>query len=402
MESTITILVADDDNRVLSTFARNLKMIGYSVITAGDGIEALQIYDRRRPDVVLADVRMPDIDGFEVLKAIRDRDAEAEVILVTGHGDMDVAIEALRSGASDFIPKPVEAATLEAALRRAGDRLRLKRELRTAQAELTQYAADLKTRNQELYEAQARLIRESNLALLGDLAFALMHEINNPLAAIKLAADSVRLNPDADQTVRQTMEAIHQSADEISAVMSRVYSVPKLKSAQMSPVDVNQIIRSALSTVSKQGVLKHICLEVDLAPDLPPLTGHRDHLHTMFANIILNAAEALSQGSEPRQGLSIRTSLASGLNNGGHWVVIEFTDDGPGIPADALARVFDPDYTTKVKKGWAHGLGLGLFVARGIVEIHHGHLRVENRENGTGVVATIELPVGTPPETTMG
>ena len=188
MESTITILVADDDNRVLSTFARNLKMIGYSVITAGDGIEALQIYDRRRPDVVLADVRMPDIDGFEVLKAIRDRDAEAEVILVTGHGDMDVAIEALRSGASDFIPKPVEAATLEAALRRAGDRLRLKRELRTAQAELTQYAADLKTRNQELYEAQARLIRESNLALLGDLARGVAGRALAELALLKVFA----------------------------------------------------------------------------------------------------------------------------------------------------------------------------------------------------------------------
>lgn len=388
-----TILVVDDDSRVLKTFARNLEVIGYSVITATDGEEALQVYEQQRPDVVLVDVRMPRTDGFGVLTAIREQDAEAEVILVTGHGDMAIAIEALRAGASDFIPKPVGAATLEAALRRADERLRLKRELRAAQAELKQYAADLEARNQELHEAQARLIRESNLALLGNLAFALMHEINNPLAAIKLAADSVRLNPDADETIRQTMDAIHQSTDEISAVMSRVYNVPKLKSKQMAPVEVNQVLRSALETVKRQGVLKRSALRTELAPDLPPVRGHWDHLHTVFANIILNAAEALDQSSASQQGLLVRTRLIPPSNGGEACVRIEFIDDGPGIPPDALERVFDPDYTTKVKQGWVHGLGLGLFVAQGIVEIHKGDLQVANREGGTGVVVTIELPV---------
>jgi C4-dicarboxylate-specific signal transduction histidine kinase len=386
------ILVVDDDPRVLKTFARNLKVIGYGVMTATDGDEALQVYRQERPDVVLVDVRMPRTDGFGVLAAIREQNAEAEVILVTGHGDMGVAIEALRAGASDFIPKPVEATTLETALRRADERLRLKRKLRAAQAELKQYAADLEARNQELHEAQARLIRESNLALLGNLAFALMHEINNPLAAIKLAADSVRLNPDVDKSIRHTMEAIHESTDEISAVMARVYNVPKLKSTQMASIEVNQVVRSALATVQRQGFLEESRLEIDLTPDLPPVRGHWDHLHTVFANIILNAAEALESNSDPPRGLTMRTSLVHPSNGREPCVRIEFVDDGPGIPQDALERVFDPDYTTKIKQGWVHGLGLGLFVAQGIVEIHGGDLRVANRENGAGVVVTIELP----------
>jgi two-component system NtrC family sensor kinase len=130
------VLVVDDDARVRRTFSRNLKLEGYSVLTAADGQEALEAYAQERPDIALVDVRMPHLDGFQVLEAIRTQDAEAEVILVTGHGDMDTAIEALRLGASDFISKPVERRALEAALRRAQKRLRMKKELTAAREAL--------------------------------------------------------------------------------------------------------------------------------------------------------------------------------------------------------------------------------------------------------------------------
>jgi two-component system NtrC family sensor kinase len=130
------VLVVDDDARVLETFSRNLSMTGYAVLTALEGEQAVRLYDQRRPDIVLADVRMPNLDGFGVLEAIRARDPDAEVILVTGHGDMEMAIDALRAGASDFIPKPVDQLVLMAALQRAHDRLRLKQALHRAREEL--------------------------------------------------------------------------------------------------------------------------------------------------------------------------------------------------------------------------------------------------------------------------
>ncbi len=131
-----TILIADDDARVLDTFARNLQLSGYTVLTATGGEEAIQIYTQEHPDIVLADVRMPQVDGFQVLDTIHEHIPEAEVILVTGHGDMDTAISALRAGASDFIPKPIEKGVLNTALKRARERIRLRRELRTAREEL--------------------------------------------------------------------------------------------------------------------------------------------------------------------------------------------------------------------------------------------------------------------------
>ncbi len=139
-----TILIIDDDARVLKTFARNLRSEGYTVETAPDGVTGLRSYHQTRPDIVLLDVRLPGMDGFEVLHAIRQHNPDAEVILVTGHGDMKVAVSALRAGASDFITKPAVAHELEAALRRSEERTRLKQALRRAQQSVRSSEAKLR------------------------------------------------------------------------------------------------------------------------------------------------------------------------------------------------------------------------------------------------------------------
>ena len=125
------VLIVDNDVRILKTFARNLRLAGYETLTAPGGKEALELYAREHPDITIVDIRMPHIDGFSVLQTIRERDPNAEVILTTGHGDKEMVIAALRVGVSDFIPKPISQLELDAALRRAKERLRLKRELTT-------------------------------------------------------------------------------------------------------------------------------------------------------------------------------------------------------------------------------------------------------------------------------
>ncbi len=130
------ILVVDNDERALQTFARNLASEGYTVLTASEGQQALHTYEREWPDIALVDVHMPHMDGFAVLQAILKCNPEAEVILITNHGDWNTAIAALRAGASDFIPKPVEQEVLNAALQRVQERLRLKQELRQRNRDL--------------------------------------------------------------------------------------------------------------------------------------------------------------------------------------------------------------------------------------------------------------------------
>lgn len=157
------ILIVDDDERILKTFSRYLQTAGYEVLVAPGGAEGIRVFDEEHPDIVFTDVRMPAPGGFELLETIRGQVPDAEVVFVTGHSDMEMAIAALRAGASDFVTKPISPEELDAALHRACSRLTLKKELREAQEELSRHAAELEARNAELRDALDRVNTLSGL-----------------------------------------------------------------------------------------------------------------------------------------------------------------------------------------------------------------------------------------------
>jgi len=119
------ILVIDDEQPTLAMFRLLLGAYGYIVLTAESGATGLEVFRKERPPIVLTDIKMPGIDGFEVLQNIKEIDPETEVIVITGHGDMDLAIRALSLNATDFINKPIQKEALDSALRRAKERLKL-------------------------------------------------------------------------------------------------------------------------------------------------------------------------------------------------------------------------------------------------------------------------------------
>ena len=123
-----TVLIIDDEEPTLEMFSLMLEAYGYKVLSARDGEEGLEIFGARRPDIVLTDIKMPGLDGIEVLRRIKERDPRAEVIVITGHGDMDLAIRALNLDATDFINKPIQRQALSQALKRAEERLKLTRD----------------------------------------------------------------------------------------------------------------------------------------------------------------------------------------------------------------------------------------------------------------------------------
>jgi CheY-like chemotaxis protein/anti-anti-sigma regulatory factor len=118
-----TILVIDDEAATLTMFRLFLRAYGYEVLTAENGSEALDLLHRERPGIVFTDLKMPEMDGFEVLKRIKQSAPETQVIVMTGHGDMDLAVQALNLDATDFINKPIKRSALESALKRAEKRL---------------------------------------------------------------------------------------------------------------------------------------------------------------------------------------------------------------------------------------------------------------------------------------
>ncbi len=158
----IKILLIDDEADILRVMSRSLEADGYEVYTAGDGEQGLALFDDELPDIVLTDVKMPGMDGIEVLRAIRQRSDDSEVIIVTGHGDIDTAIEALQFGASDFINKPVRDKALAVSLKRARERLEVKRQLKEYTLDL-ESKVDVATRELRRQSSfQIKLIRSSN------------------------------------------------------------------------------------------------------------------------------------------------------------------------------------------------------------------------------------------------
>ncbi|MBU4524809.1 MAG: response regulator [Desulfomicrobium sp.] len=135
------ILVIDDEKATLKMFRLFLDVYGFDIMTAESGEEGLEVFDREKPDIVLTDIKMPGMDGIEVLQEIKKRSPATEVIVITGHGDMDLAIQALNLDAADFINKPIQRQSLEQGLARARERLKLAKSRQNEVAVRTQGSA---------------------------------------------------------------------------------------------------------------------------------------------------------------------------------------------------------------------------------------------------------------------
>ena len=124
------ILLADDEPGIRKVLSISLADSGYEVLTAEDGEAAFEIFQRTKPQIVLTDIKMPGMDGIELLQKIKQEDPDTEVIMITGHGDMELAIRSLKHEATDFVTKPINDDVLEIALKRAHERIDMRRQLR--------------------------------------------------------------------------------------------------------------------------------------------------------------------------------------------------------------------------------------------------------------------------------
>jgi DNA-binding NtrC family response regulator len=156
------LLLIDDEPDILRVLTVSLKADGYDVVSAQNGPEGIAAFEKEKPDIVITDVKMPGMDGIEVLKKVKNLNADTEVIIITGHGDIENAIEALKHGASDFINKPVRDEALAIALARAREKFDIRQQLRehTTDLERKVDAATREVRRRSNF--QINLIRSSN------------------------------------------------------------------------------------------------------------------------------------------------------------------------------------------------------------------------------------------------
>lgn len=275
---------------------------------------------------------------------------------------------------------------LAVAVHRMADRLQASRtELESLNAELTDR---VKENTEEITRQMRKLELSERLAALGKVASGIAHEINNPLGIILnriecMEADAAQAQLPSE--VGRDLVAIRMQAERISRVTRSILTFSRGTVSTLKPLDMNCVVRTCVAMAGERVSGRHVRIEAQLAPELPPVMGDRDRLETVLLNLINNAIDAVT-GHKEKEGL-ITVKTAWTQDNGDDCVQIDVEDNGPGIAAAILERVFDPFFTTKPA---GQGTGLGLFLSYGIVLDHRG--RIEARTSVAGATFEIYLP----------
>ncbi|MCC5644054.1 response regulator [Nostoc sp. CHAB 5824] len=430
-----TILIIDDNPTNIEVLYDALDRAGYKVLVEMDGCHGIETIKNYPPDLILLDVMMPGIDGFETCRQLKSQltICDIPIIFMTALNDTTDKVKGLALGAVDYITKPFQQ---EEVLARIGIHLKLRR----ANLELAQQKDILEHRVQkrtaELSEAldnfknaQLQLVQSEKMATLGNLVAGVAHEINNPLGFLK---GSLNNTEEYIQDLFQYVQCVQQHHPQLAPAVTNLAEkidleflsedLPKLLGSMKIATERITDISTSLRTFSRADTSEKVAcnlhegiestlliLKYRLKPSekrptievitdygkLPPVKCFLGQLNQVFMNILANAIDVLDTESVERtfaqlqansQQIIIHTEVSSDQNT----VVIQIKDNGPGMPEDIKAHIFDHLFTTKEV---GKGTGLGLAIARQIVEETHNGKLICNSVLGEGTEFIIEIPV---------
>lgn len=381
------IVVVDDEHIILELTSMILTSRGYQVYTAEDAYVGMDLVRQHQPGVVLLDYMMPKMDGLTALKQIRAEFPSSYVVMFTGKGSEEIAVELMKAGASDYILKPFSNRDLTDRIEQV---LRLRRielynlELRSEREKLLREVEEwnlelerrVEDKSMKLEKAHAEILQAEKLAALGHVSAGMAHEIRNPLNSIGLFAQVLRGAVADDPEHATYADKIINEVDRIDELLIMLLAASKQPRGEQSRIDLPSLIQATLESFSVQLQAQNISLDIDLLPGVS-LMADSEEVKQIFSNLIVNAIHEMPDGGQ----------LRIHLRRVEDRMQIEVTDTGKGIPEEHLSQVFDPFFTTKSK-----GTGFGLSVVLRIVKTLGGKIQVENAEHA-GARFLIELPV---------
>ncbi len=371
------VLVVDDEEDIRNFLLKALTRIaGFHVEVARDGEEALRKVDQNEIDLILTDLKMPKVDGLQLITEIAKTKPEILTIVMTGHGTMDSAIEAMKRGASDYLSKPVNLDELV---------IRIKRVLDEKQrfVSLKEYIARLEKANQELKKIDE---------MKSEFVSVASHELRTPLATIKSAIQLVLTEKAGATTENQKnlLTLADKNINRLVNLLNDLLDLSRIESGRIGmkfeELDLSALIEFVVSSSKPQATAKSISLEKEVSDDLPPVQGDGQKVEQILTNLIGNALKFTPEGGRVTVSAKI-SQKAKGMAE------ISVRDTGVGIPQEQLGRIFEKFH--QVENSLHHsvpGTGLGLAIAKGLVEAHQGEIWVES-EVGKGTTFTFTLPL---------
>ena len=393
------VLVVDDEPAFSEPLAERLALRGYDTATAQDADAALAELARSPRDLIFLDVGLPGMDGVDLLKILRERYPQIDVVMLSGAGDMGKAVQAMRRGALNWLSKPVGMDGILAECRKAAERAGARQEA-------------------------ARLAEAARWRSFGRVAEGVAHEVNNPLNIMVQAAGLIRdclEEPEADalpdiDEVRDAVDTIRTQSLRVREITRKLLMVghgldPRLGALDV-PAEVGQVLR--LLAERMEGAQIRCDVQLPQGPGAPRPLGSAPELQQICLHLLENALDALSdvdaapalgatEGVPARTGIVTVAASTRRDAQGRDWYDLVVRDNGPGIAPDIMPHIFEPFFSTRALQSpvAAHAaggktlgryVGLGLAVARSLAHARGGELVAANRPQG-GAEFCLSLPL---------
>ncbi|MBI2994912.1 MAG: hybrid sensor histidine kinase/response regulator [Gammaproteobacteria bacterium] len=423
---SVEILISEDSATQREQLQHLLQEHGYSVEATSNGKKALAAARRRKPTLIMTDIVMPEMDGYDLCRAIKtdEKLKDIPVVLLTTLSDARDVVLGLECGADSFIRKPYDQRYLFARI----DYLIMNLELRKNQKmqmgieislggqrhvitaerqqildllistyeQATRINEELEVANRELRDTQAQLVQSAKMASLGQLVAGVAHEINNPLAFVMSHQQTIERNlknilleaephlsvggRDSLDKLRQRLADSAAGLERIRELVAKLRAFSRLDEGELKQIDIEEGIESVL--VLLQHKLKDRIRINRNFEGKGNVLCYPGPLNQVIMNIISNAIDAIEGQGE----ITVSTARTDGM------FVISVADTGTGIPEADRERVFDPFFT---KKPVGEGTGLGLSISYGIVKRHGGTIEVRSKE-GKGTEMIVKIPLRQP------
>jgi signal transduction histidine kinase len=358
-----TVFVIDDDEIIRLSCEQILRKSGYTVETFGNGYKGIERLKEAKPPLLVVDIKMPELDGFEVIKIVRKIDPDVVIVVITGYATIETAVDAMKMGAYDFLPKPFTPGELRMIIDRGFERWRLANE--------------------------TKLLRKQKEEVERKFVTLVSHQLKAPLGAVKQYLD-VLLYTSRDRLPGESVEWISRSQARITEMIGLIQDwlmLAKVEKGALSDrsasADLVKIVEGVIQEYKKLPSNASLSLITEIAPDIERVRGDEVSLNMLVGNLVSNAVKY----NKPGGSVTIRV----GKEN--NWVRLEVKDTGIGIPEAFQHHLFEEFYRVKTPETQdIPGTGLGLVICKRIVDELGGSIEVESKE-GEYSLFTVRFPI---------
>ncbi|MCX5846083.1 MAG: ATP-binding protein [Deltaproteobacteria bacterium] len=356
------ILIIDDEESLRDGCRQTLEKSGYTVLTAGEGVEGIKIARENKPEIAFIDLKMPGMSGMEIIEILSREIPDVVLIMITGYATIVSAVEAIQKGAYDYLPKPFSPDQLRAEARRGLDHRNLK--------------------------IETRRLREEKERMEKSFITFVSHEMRSPLVVIRQYIESLKAiaGDRFDKDVTDIIERCRIRIQGLEEMIEHWLDLSRIEDGTFAQkkdiLSLSRIIARSAEDMAPVCQGKEILLETHVPDNLPNIIGDEEGLLRVFTNIIGNATKYTPEGGK----------ITISAQSEEYYITVSISDTGSGIPHDKIPFIFEPFFRVKGKDERHRGSGLGLTFCKKIMESHGGEIWATSKE-GEGTTFVLKFPI---------